>query len=161
MNHRRQLFGLVGWLALTLAVAALGARASITAAQFYGQLVQPSWAPPATVFGPVWTFLYIVMALSAWLVWRQGGWRSNRTALGLYVAQLVVNVLWSWLFFAWKLGGAAFADILVLLVLIVATMLAFARRRALAAWLLLPYLAWVSFATALNHAVWQLNPSVL
>lgn len=161
MNHRRQLFGLVGWLALTLAAAALGARASITAAQFYGQLVQPSWAPPATVFGPVWTFLYIVMALSAWLVWRQGGWRSNRTALGLYVAQLVVNVLWSWLFFAWKLGGAAFADILVLLVLIVATMLAFARRRALAAWLLLPYLAWVSFATALNHAVWQLNPSVL
>ncbi len=161
MNHRRQLFGLVGWLALTLAAAALGARASITAAQFYGQLVQPSWAPPATVFGPVWTFLYIVMALSAWLVWRQGGWRSNRTALGLYVAQLVVNVLWSWLFFAWKLGGAAFADILVLLVLIVATMLAFARRRALAAWLLLPCLAWVSFATALNHAVWQLNPSVL
>ena len=101
------------------------------------------------------------MALSAWLVWRQGGWHSNRAALGLYVAQLVVNVLWSWLFFAWKLGGAAFADILLLLVLIVATMLAFARRRALAAWLLLPYLAWVSFATALNHAVWQLNPSVL
>ncbi len=161
MNHRRQIFGLVGWLALTLAAAALGARASITAAQFYGQLVQPSWAPPATVFGPVWTLLYVLMALSAWLVWRQGGWRSNRAALGLYVAQLVVNVLWSWLFFAWKLGGAAFADILLLLVLIVATMLAFARRRALAAWLLLPYLAWVSFATALNHAVWQLNPSVL
>ncbi|WP_313203565.1 TspO/MBR family protein [Stenotrophomonas sp.] len=161
MNHTRQLFGLAGWLALTLAAAALGARASITAAQFYGQLVQPSWAPPANVFGPVWTLLYILMALSAWLVWRQGGWRSNRVALGLYVAQLVVNGLWSWLFFAWKLGGAAFADILLLLVLIVATMLAFARRRALAAWLLLPYLAWVSFATALNHAVWQLNPSVL
>lgn len=161
MNHRKQMFGLVGWLAVTLAAAALGARASITAAEFYGQLVQPSWAPPASVFGPVWTLLYVLMALSAWLVWRQGGWRSNRTALGLYVAQLVVNVLWSWLFFAGKLGGAAFADILLLLVLIVATMLAFARRRAVAAWLLLPYLAWVSFATALNHAVWQLNPSVL
>ncbi len=161
MNHRRQLFGLVGWLAVTLVAAALGARASISAAAFYGQLAQPTWAPPASVFGPVWTFLYVLMAISAWLVWRHGGWRANRTALGLYVAQLVANVLWSWLFFGWKLGAAAFADILLLLVLIVATMLAFARRRALAAWLLLPYLAWVSFATALNHAVWQLNPAQL
>lgn len=161
MNQRRQVLGLVGWLLLTLAAAALGARASISAAAFYGQLTQPGWAPPANVFGPVWTLLYVLMAISAWLVWRQGGWRTNRAALGLFVAQLAVNVLWSWLFFAWKLGAAAFADILVLLALIVATMLAFARRRPLAAWLLLPYLAWVSFATALCYTVWKLNPAVL
>lgn len=161
MNHGKQMAGLAGWLLLTLAAAALGARASITAAAFYGQLAQPGWAPPASVFGPVWTVLYVVMAISVWLVWRKGGWRSNRSALGLYIAQLCINVLWSWLFFAWKLGAAAFVDILLLLALIVATMLAFARRSALAAWLLLPYLAWVSFATALNHAVWQLNPAVL
>lgn len=161
MHHRRQLVGLAGWLTLTLAAAALGARASITAADFYGQLAQPGWAPPASVFGPVWTLLYITMAISAWLVWRHGGWRGNRAALGLYIAQLAANVLWSWLFFAWKLGAAAFVDILLLLALIVATMLAFAQRRALAAWLLLPYLAWVSFATALNYTVWQLNPAAL
>ena len=161
MHHRRQLVGLAGWLALTLAAAALGARASITAADFYGQLAQPGWAPPASVFGPVWTLLYITMAISAWLVWRHGGWRGNRAALGLYIAQLAANVLWSWLFFAWKLGAAAFVDILLLLALIVATMLAFARRHALAAWLLLPYLAWVSFASALNYTVWQLNPAAL
>ncbi|HYQ21964.1 TspO/MBR family protein [Stenotrophomonas sp.] len=161
MNHRRQVFGLLGWLGLTLAAAALGARASIEAAAFYGQLALPGWAPPASVFGPVWTALYLMMAISAWLVWRRGGWRSHRATLGLYVTQLVVNVLWSWLFFAWKLGAAAFVDILLLLVLIVATMLAFARRTPLAAWLLLPYLAWVSFASALCYTVWQLNPAVL
>ncbi|HED4875025.1 TPA: tryptophan-rich sensory protein [Stenotrophomonas maltophilia] len=161
MNVRRQAVGLLGWAVVTFLAAALGARASISAAEFYAGLALPAWAPPASVFGPVWTLLYALMALAAWLVWRQGGWRAATPALVLYLLQLALNVLWSWLFFGWKQGALAFADILLLLVLIVATVVAFHRVRPAAAWLLLPYLAWVAFASALNYAVWQANPGVL
>ena len=161
MNVRRQAVGLLGWAIVTFLAAALGARASISAAEFYAGLALPAWAPPASVFGPVWTLLYALMALAAWLVWRQGGWRAATPALVLYLLQLALNVLWSWLFFGWKQGALAFADILLLLVLIVATVVAFYRVRPAAAWLLLPYLAWVAFASALNYAVWQANPAVL
>jgi len=161
MNVRRQVVGLLGWAVVTFLAAALGARASISAADFYAGLALPAWAPPASVFGPVWTVLYALMALAAWLVSRQGGWRQAMPALALYLLQLALNVLWSWLFFGWKQGALAFADILLLLVLIVATVVAFHRVRPAAAWLLLPYLAWVAFASALNFAVWQANPGVL
>lgn len=161
MNVRRQAVGLLGWAIVTFLAAALGARASISAAEFYAGLALPAWAPPASVFGPVWTLLYALMALAAWLVWRQGGWRAATPALVLYLLQLALNVLWSWLFFGWKQGALAFADILLLLVLIVATAVAFHRVRPAGAWLLLPYLAWVAFASALNYAVWQANPAVL
>lgn len=161
MNVRRQAVGLLGWAIVTLLAAALGARASISAADFYANLTLPAWAPPAGVFGPVWTVLYAVMALAVWLVWRQGGWRAAAPALALYLLQLALNVLWSWLFFGWKQGALAFADIALLLALIVATIVAFHRVRPAAAWLLLPYLAWVTFASALNYAVWQANPVVL
>lgn len=161
MNVRRQAVGLLGWAIVTLLAAALGARASISAADFYANLTLPAWAPPAGVFGPVWTVLYAVMALAVWLVWRQGGWRAAAPALALYLLQLALNVLWSWLFFGWKQGALAFADIALLLALIVATIVAFHRVRPAAAWLLLPYLAWVTFASALNYAVWQANPAVL
>ncbi|MGE8237510.1 MAG: TspO/MBR family protein [Stenotrophomonas indicatrix] len=161
MNVRRQAVGLLGWAIVTFLAAALGARASISAADFYASLTLPAWAPPASVFGPVWTVLYALMALAAWLVWRQGGWRAAAPALALYLLQLALNVLWSWLFFGWKQGALAFADIALLLALIVATMVAFHRVRPAAAWLLLPYLAWVTFASALNYAVWQANPAVL
>lgn len=161
MNVRRQAVGLLGWAIVTFLAAALGARASISAADFYASLTLPAWAPPAGVFGPVWTVLYAVMALAAWLVWRQGGWRAAAPALALYLLQLALNVLWSWLFFGWKQGALAFADIALLLALIVATIVAFHRVRPAAAWLLLPYLAWVTFASALNYAVWQANPAVL
>ena len=152
---------LAGWLLVTAAAGALGAVASIDARAFYGQLGQPAWAPPAAVFGPVWTLLYMAMAVAAWLVWRERGFARARGALGLFLVQLGLNALWSWLFFHWHLGGAAFADIVVLLALIVATVVAFARIRRAAAWLLAPYLAWVCFATALNWSVWQRNPALL
>jgi tryptophan-rich sensory protein len=152
---------LLGWLALCAAAGAIGAIASANAPQFYAELERPSWAPPAGVFGPVWTLLYMAMGVAAWLVWRERGWWRARSALGLFVLQLACNALWSWLFFGWHLGGLAFADILVLLALIVATIVAFARIRQLAAWLLAPYLAWVTFATLLNYSVWQLNPRLL
>lgn len=153
--------GLAGWWLLSFAAAAIGARASIQAAAFYQQLAQPAWAPPSAVFGPVWTLLYALMGLAAWLVWRRGGWAMRRAPLGLFVVQLAANALWSWLFFGWHRGGWAFAEIVLLWLLIVATLVAFWRVRPLAGALLLPYLAWVSFASLLNFAVWRLNPLVL
>lgn len=156
-----QILGLVGWFVVSFAASAVGAVASIQAKSFYGQLVQPSWAPPASVFGPVWTVLYALMAIAAWLVWRSGGFRANRTALSLFLTQLALNALWSWLFFAWHHGAWAFADIIVLWSLIVATLISFWRVRPLAGALLIPYLLWVSFASALNYAVWQLNQQIL
>lgn len=161
MRIRRQLAGLLGWALITFLAAALGARASISAASFYASLALPTWAPPAGLFGPVWTALYALMALAAFLVWRERGWRAAAPALALYLLQLGVNTLWSWLFFGWKQGALAFADILLLLVLIVATLIAFWRIHKLAACLLIPYLAWVSFASVLNYAVWQANPALL
>ncbi|WP_439449646.1 TspO/MBR family protein [Stenotrophomonas sp. ATs4] len=161
MKGSTQSMGLLGWVAITFAAAALGAWASTSAASFYATLALPSWAPPASVFGPVWTLLYAMMAIAAWLVWRERGWRGARPALSFYLLQLAINALWSWLFFGWKLGALAFIEILVLLVLVCATIVAFARIRRMAALMLLPYLAWISFACALNFWVWQANPAAL
>ncbi len=159
---RRALIGLAGWLALVFVAAAIGAAGSIDAGPFYAQLVRPDWAPPAWLFGPVWSSLYLLIGIAAWLVWRRHGWRDARSALVLFVVQLGANALWSWLFFAWRLGGLAFAEVAVLWLLIVATVVAFWRLRARAAALLmLPYLAWVSFAVVLCYTVWQLNRDAL
>ena len=155
----RQLLGLAGWLLLAFAAAALGAIASIDAPSFYAKLNKPSWAPPAGVFGPVWTFLYAAMGVAAWLVWRAPG--ARRLALGLFGVQLVANVLWSWLFFAWQLGAAAAVEILVLLALIVATAAAFWRHSRVAGLLFVPYILWVAFASALTWSVWRGNPGLL
>lgn len=161
-TKQKQFLGLVGWFIVSFAAAVVGAVASIQAASFYGQLVQPSWAPPSSVFGPAWSVLYALMAIAVWLVWRSGGrGRAYRTALSLFVVQLALNALWSWLFFAWHQGAWAFADIVVLWILIAATLIAFWRVRPLAGALLIPYLLWVSFALALNYSVWQLNPQIL
>jgi tryptophan-rich sensory protein len=161
MTPRRQTIGLIGWLLLCFAAAAIGALASVEAATYYQQLVQPSWAPPSAVFGPMWSVLYALMGIAAWLVWREGGWQLRRGVLMLFVTQLTVNALWSWLFFAWHHGALAFADIVLLWLLIVSTVVGFYRVRPLAGALLVPYLCWVSFASALNFAVWQLNPQML
>jgi benzodiazapine receptor len=135
--------------------------ASINAADFYLQLDRPAWAPPAGVFGPVWTVLYCMMGVSAWLVWRQRRLAAGVTPYVLYLAQLAANALWTWLFFAWHQGQWAFIEILLLVVLIIATLLSFKAVKPLAAWLLLPYLGWVCFASVLTFAVWQRNPGVL
>lgn len=148
-------------LLATAAAAVAGAIASVRAADFYQQLAQPTWAPPAAAFGPVWSVLYVLMAVAAWLVVRTLGWPGARPAITLYVAQLALNALWPWIFFQWRLGGVALAEILVLWTLLLLTVLAFWRARRLAGVLLLPYLAWVSFATALTWAVWQRNPQAL
>jgi benzodiazapine receptor len=153
--------GLLGWLVGTSAAGALGALASVRASTFYAELAQPVWAPPAWLFGPVWTVLYLLMATSAWLVWRRYGFERARTGLLLFVAQLIANALWTWLFFAWREGALALAELIVLWVLIAMTIAAFWRLNRVAAVLLVPYLAWVSFAGALNLSLWRLNPSIL
>ena len=160
-SFSRQVFGLAGWLTITFCAAALGAAASINAGSFYAELVRPSWSPPAWLFGPVWSLLYLLIGVAAWLVWRAHGFRRARFALIVFVIQLAANALWSWLFFAWRQGGFAFADIVLLWILIVATIVAFLRLQRLAAALLLPYLAWVSFAALLNFSIWQLNAANL
>ena len=157
----RQALGLAGWLAASFATGGIGAIASASAASFYGELIRPAWAPPAWLFGPVWTTLYVLMGIAAWLVWREHGFRGAATALKLYVAQLFANALWTWIFFAWHQGALSLAEIVVLWLLIAFTISAFWRLNRLAALLLVPYLAWVSFATALTAALWQLNPSAL
>jgi tryptophan-rich sensory protein len=161
MTRKQQILGFVGWFILVFANAAVGAFASIQAASFYGTLTRPSWAPPSWLFGPVWNILYLLMAIAVWLVWREKVNRTVRGALTLFVVQLVLNGLWSWLFFAWHQGRWAFVEIVVLGFLIAATVIAFWRVRTIAGALLLPYLAWVSFATALAYATWRLNPVLL
>lgn len=157
----KQLFGLLGWLAVSFAAAALGGFASANAGDFYQQLTRPGWAPPSWLFAPAWTLLYLLMGISAWLVWREHGFRKARTTLSLFLIQLAVNALWTWLFFVWHLGALAFAEILILWALILCTVVAFWRIRPIAGALLLPYLSWVTYASALTYAVWQRNPALL
>ena len=125
--------------------------------EWYASLAKPSWNPPSAVFAPVWSILYLSMGVAAWLVWRQAGFEGAKLALGLFAGQLVLNALWSWLFFGRQLPGIALIDILALWCSIVAFLLATRRSNSPAFWLFVPYLLWVSFATALNLQIWRLN----
>ncbi len=124
---------------------------------WYRALIKPALTPPDFIFAPVWTLLYILMALAAWLVWRRGGFKSNRLALSLYGAQLVLNALWSWIFFGQHQIGFALIDILILLVFIILTAMKFRTINRHAAILIVPYILWVTFATYLNFELWRLN----
>jgi translocator protein len=153
-----QVLALVGWLLLCFIAAGIGAKASVDATPFYKMLIRPSWAPPAWLFGPVWSVLYASMGVAAWLVWRAGANKAATSlALGFFVAQLAANSLWSWLFFGWHQGGWALAEIGLLWVLIVGTMFTFWRVKPLAGLILIPYLIWVSFAAVLNGFIWYAN----
>ncbi|MCC5854153.1 MAG: tryptophan-rich sensory protein [Idiomarina sp.] len=155
-----QVLGLVVALVLVYVTAALGGLGSMNAQVFYRDLTLPSWAPPGWLFGPVWTLLYTMMGVAAWLVWRTPT-TGTKPALILFVAHLAVNALWSWLFFAWYLGAVSFLWIVLLWGMIVALIRLFWPLNRLASLLLIPYLAWVSFASVLNFTIWQLNPGVL
>ena len=156
-----QALALVAAFSITFLAATAGGIASVNATSFYAQLVKPSWAPPAWVFGPVWLVLYTLMALAVWLAWRAVGFPQAKVAVQLFLAQLIANALWSWLFFAWRFGALALADVIALWALLAATLAAFWRIQRLAAVLLVPYLAWVTLAAALTLAVWHLNPTLL
>ena len=145
---------LAGFLVLCLGAGALGGWTTAQAViDWYPNLVKPSFNPPPWIFGPVWTLLYIMMAVAAWLAWQTGA----RAALVLFFIQLALNCAWSFLFFGLKSPGLALIEILVLWAAIAATLVAFYRHSRAAGWLMAPYLAWVSFAAVLNAAIWRLN----
>lgn len=151
----RDLGGLALWVIACFAAAAMGAL--FPPGDWYAQLNKPSWNPPSWLFGPVWSALYTLMAVAAWLVWRRGGFAAQRTPLALFVVQLALNAAWSPLFFGLQWAGVAFAEMLLLWLAIVATLMSFWRVNPVAGWLLAPYLAWVSFAAVLNFTLWRLN----
>jgi len=152
----RSTVGLVLWILAALAAGWIGSR--FMPGEWYASLAKPSWNPPNTVFAPVWTVLYVLMGISAWLVWRETGFAGAKVPLALFIIQLALNALWSYLFFGAHLPMLAFIDIVTLWVVILVTMLCFWKINALAGGLLIPYLAWVLFASALNFQLWRLNP---
>jgi tryptophan-rich sensory protein len=109
----------------------------------------------------VWIILYLLMGIDAWLVWRVQGFRAARISLILYIIQLAINALWTWLFFVWRLGEIAFIEIIILWILIIFTLIAFWRVKIIYGVLLIPYFAWVSFASVLTYVIWKLNPLIL
>lgn len=151
----RNLPGLAFWLVLSFATASMGA--AFKPGEWYTQLTLPSWTPPGWLFGPVWTLLYIAMAVAAWLIWRNGGLQKNRPALTLYVVQLILNGMWSWIFFGEHLIGVAVVEIYSLLLVIIVVTWLFWRRKRLAGMLMLPYILWVAFASTLNLQIWRMN----
>jgi translocator protein len=153
---------LAGFLIVTFAAAAFGSWATFSSVKtWYPLLAKPSWTPPGALFGPVWSVLYVAMAVAGWRVWRKSEGAAARRALGLYGAQLLCNLFWSVLFFGLRRPDWALADILLLWVLLVIALVRYWRADRLAGGLWLPYVAWVSFATALNAAVWSLNRAAL
>ena len=137
------------------AAAAVGSQ--FMPGAWYAALAKPSWNPPNWIFGPVWSMLYVLMAVAAWLVWQRGGWAKQAAPLRLFLLQLALNATWSWLFFGRQRPDLAFYEILTLWAAILATLDRFWRVRPLAGALLIPYLAWVSFAAVLNFTLWRLN----
>ena len=150
----RHWLALPGFIVVTFCAPLFGAAAMPAA--WYASLSKPAWNPPAWIFGPAWTLLYTLMAVAAWLVWKRDGWRRP---LRLYFVQLVLNAAWTPIFFGARELGWAMAEILALWTSILLTMLAFHRISRPAGWLFAPYLAWVTFAAALNFALWRLNPA--
>lgn len=147
--------GLVGWLAASFAAGWIGSR--WLPGEWYAAIAKPAWNPPNWIFGPVWTVLYVLMAVSAWLVWRQAGFSGAGGALGLFILQLALNGLWSYLFFGLHRLDLALFEIVVLWGAILATAILFWGVKRLAGALLLTYLAWVGFASFLNFTLWSLN----
>ncbi len=152
----RQLLALAISCAICFSAAGIGSVATTpNIATWYAGLAKPSWNPPNWIFGPVWTFLYISMAVAAWLVWRKDGlWQRP---LALFAVQLVLNAVWSWIFFGFHMPGAAFIEVVLLFAAILLTTVAFWPKSMAAGILMLPYLGWVGFASLLNFTIWRLN----
>jgi len=152
------ILGLAVALAASLGVGLVGGLATASSvATWYPTLDKPAWTPPDSLFGPVWTALYLMMGVAAWLVWRRAGKERARYPLALFALQLLLNAGWSLLFFGLRSPGLGLIEIALLWLAIAATLWAFARVQGWAALLLVPYLAWVSFAAALNLAIWRMN----
>jgi tryptophan-rich sensory protein len=148
------MLSLIVFIALVAATAVTGAQ--FQPGEWYAQLTKPSWTPPSWLFGPVWTLLYIGIAVAGWLVWRKTG--RIETALWIWIAQLVLNAAWSWLFFGLHRPDLALANIALMVVLIASFIVVARGVSPVASYLFIPYLLWVSYATALNFAIWRANP---
>jgi translocator protein len=161
-NSRPNLPALMLFVVLALCVGALGAlfspAVSAAAAHWYAALAKPAWLPPQDWFAPVWTALYVLMGIAAWLIWRERYHRGRTTAVAAYALQLLLNALWAPLFFGLRNIDAGLFDIIALWLAVGWTMREFARVRVAAAVLLAPYFLWVSFAAAMNLALWKINP---
>jgi tryptophan-rich sensory protein len=155
MSRLRETLCFMAWLLIPFSAASVGMW--FDPGQWYADLVKPAWTPPGYVFAPVWTVLYAMMGLAAWMVWRREGFRGGRAALALFFAQLVLNGMWTWLFFGLHRPLLAFVELIVLWLAILMTLVAFCRIRRAAGILLIPYLGWVTFAAALNWQIWRLN----
>jgi tryptophan-rich sensory protein len=148
------MISLVVFLGLVVVAAWIGTQ--FPAGEYYALLNKPSWAPPAWLFGPAWSILYILMAVAMWKVW-ESGQPARRGALAWWLIQLGVNAAWTWLFFGLTRTGWAMAEMAVLIGLVILCIKAFSLISKPAAWLMLPYLLWLGFAFALNFSIWSLN----
>jgi len=146
---------LSGFIGICFLAAATGAI--FRPGDWCERLSKPAWRPPNWVFPPAWTLLYLTIAVSGWLVWRTSGFAGAASPLAIYLVQLILNASWSPIFFGMRRPDLAFIEVVMLWLSIIATIAAFHRVNAVAAWLLLPYLAWVTFAAALNLTIWRLN----
>lgn len=154
--RRHQWLVLAGFVLLCLATGSIGGFATQNSIDtWYSTLNKPGWNPPNWVFAPVWTLLYIMMGIAAWMVWKTRD--RIGPAMVLFFAQLGFNLLWSLVFFGLRSPGLALIEVVFLWGSVLLTMLAFFGRRQAAGWLFVPYLAWVSFAAILNLAIWRLN----
>lgn len=151
----KSLIALIFWLGVSLSAGWVGSR--FLPGEWYAALAKPSWTPPSFVFAPVWSILYVLMGLAAWLVWRRAGFFGAGAAFGLFLFQLFLNALWSYLFFGLHRPDFAFSDIVALWLVILVNTIAFWKISTPAGLLMLPYLAWVSFAGVLNLQLWRLN----
>jgi len=155
LGTTRSLVGLVGWLLISFAAGLIGSQ--FRPGAWYASLVKPAWTPPDAVFAPVWTVLYVLMGVAAWLVWRRMGFAGASVALALFIAQLILNGLWSYLFFGIHRIDLALLEIIILWVAILVVAMLFWHEDRLAGVLMIPYLLWAGFATGLNFALWRLN----
>jgi len=156
MNSTRVFLGLIAWTGLCLGAGLIGSVFTTrSVGSWYLALNKPAWTPPSGVFGPVWTALYLMMGVAAWLVWRRAGLVT--LPIALFAVQLVLNIAWSAAFFGMRQPGWAFVDIVALWVAVFVTMIAFYRVSPTAGFLLAPYLGWITFASALNLSIWRMN----
>lgn len=157
--QKKDWFALLGFIIISQAAGLIGSIFTMPAiGSWYANLIKPEFAPPNWIFGPVWTILFLLMGVAAFLVWEKGWVRRDvRIAIAVFIGQLVLNTLWSFLFFGLHSPGTAFIEILILWLAIIATILVFGRVSKLAAWLLVPYILWVSFAAYLNYSIFILN----
>ena len=160
-NHigpARSALALLAFVAVCATAALVGsAFTEPSIPEWYGSLIKPFFTPPSWLFGPVWSVLYLAMAIAGWLVWLRHRNIAVALPLALFGSQLVLNALWSILFFGLQAPGIALVEILTLWAMIFATLISFWKISTIAGWLFVPYLAWVSFATILNFEIWHLN----